>query len=166
MYCTIESFLFDWEKESESTHKVLSALSDESLNQKVYPQGRTLGKIAWHIVQTLGEMMNKTGLSVEAPDESAPVPSRAEEIASAYIQAADSLADELKLKWTNDILDDEIELYDMKWTRKLVLSGLIKHEIHHRAQITVLMRQAGLAVPGVYGPAKEEWSQYGMPQQD
>lgn len=26
----------------------------------------------------------------------------------------------------------------------------------------VLMRQAGLKVPGTYGPAKEEWQQYGM----
>jgi hypothetical protein len=25
------------------------------------------------------------------------------------------------------------------------------------------MRQAGLRVPGVYGPALEEWSAYGMP---
>jgi len=29
--------------------------------------------------------------------------------------------------------------------------------------MTVLMRQAGLVVPGVYGPAREEWGQYNMP---
>ena len=28
--------------------------------------------------------------------------------------------------------------------------------------MTVLMRQAGLTVPGVYGPAKEEWAVAGM----
>jgi uncharacterized damage-inducible protein DinB len=28
--------------------------------------------------------------------------------------------------------------------------------------MTVLMRQAGLRVPGVYGPSQEEWSQFGM----
>jgi len=37
------------------------------------------------------------------------------------------------------------------------------HQTHHRAQMTVLMRQAGLKVPGVYGPSREEWSQMGMP---
>jgi len=26
------------------------------------------------------------------------------------------------------------------------------------------MRQAGLKVPGIYGPAREEWAQYGLPQ--
>jgi hypothetical protein len=25
------------------------------------------------------------------------------------------------------------------------------------------MRQAGLGVPGVYGPAREEWGAFGMP---
>jgi uncharacterized damage-inducible protein DinB len=29
--------------------------------------------------------------------------------------------------------------------------------------MTVLMRQAGLRVPGIYGPAKEEWEEHGMP---
>ena len=28
--------------------------------------------------------------------------------------------------------------------------------------MTVLMRQAGLKVPGVYGPAREEWAEFGM----
>ena len=32
---------------------------------------------------------------------------------------------------------------------------LINHQNHHRGQMTVLMRQAGLTVPGVYGPAKK-----------
>jgi uncharacterized damage-inducible protein DinB len=42
----------------------------------------------------------------------------------------------------------------------------MSHEIHHRGQMTVLMRQAGLKVPGVYGPSREEWTAYGMPPQD
>ena len=30
----------------------------------------------------------------------------------------------------------------------------------------VLMRQAGLGVPGIYGPSKEEWATMGMPPQE
>ncbi len=40
---------------------------------------------------------------------------------------------------------------------------LIGPETHHLGQMTELMRQAGLKVPGVYGPSKEEWTAYGMP---
>jgi uncharacterized damage-inducible protein DinB len=34
--------------------------------------------------------------------------------------------------------------------------GLVRHLIHHRGQLIVLMREAGLIVPGVYGPSREE----------
>jgi uncharacterized damage-inducible protein DinB len=57
-------------------------------------------------------------------------------------------------------------MYGEKWTRAMALRALIQHEVHHRGQMTVLMRQAGLTVPGVYGPAREEWAAYGMPAQD
>lgn len=50
----------------------------------------------------------------------------------------------------------------MKLPKAALLSLFIKHLIHHRGQMTVLMRQAGLKVPGVYGPSKEKWSQMGM----
>ena len=32
---------------------------------------------------------------------------------------------------------------------------------HHRGQMTILMRQAGLLVPGMYGPSKDEWLAFG-----
>lgn len=35
------------------------------------------------------------------------------------------------------------------------LRMLIDHQTHHRGQMTVLLRQAGLTVPGVMGPTKE-----------
>jgi uncharacterized damage-inducible protein DinB len=44
----------------------------------------------------------------------------------------------------------------------MTLQILIRHEIHHRAQMTVLMRQAGLKVPGIYGPSRDEWQAMGM----
>jgi uncharacterized damage-inducible protein DinB len=34
--------------------------------------------------------------------------------------------------------------------------GLVRHLIHHRGQMSVLMREAGLIVPGVYGLSREE----------
>lgn len=55
-------------------------------------------------------------------------------------------------------------MYGMQWTRDTTLNCLVRHEIHHRAQMTVLMRQAGLRVPGVYGPAREDWAPAGFPE--
>ena len=46
---------------------------------------------------------------------------------------------------------------------RLEIAALSSHQTHHRGQLSVLMRQAGIAPPGPYGPAKEEWSNYNAP---
>ena len=55
------------------------------------------------------------------------------------------------------------EYYGMQWTGAFALQVCVMHQAHHRGQMTVLMRQAGLVVPGTFGPAKEEWAAWGMP---
>lgn len=165
MYLTIQEFIDDWKNESTATMKILRTLTDESLSQKVYDGGRTLGRIAWHIVYTIGEMTSKTGLGTDVIDENAEPPASAESIAIEYKKASDQMVEEVEKQWTDDMLAEKIELYGQKWSRAATLSVLVRHEIHHRAQMTVLMRQAGLPVPGIYGPSKEEWSKFGMDPQ-
>jgi uncharacterized damage-inducible protein DinB len=123
---------------------------------------RTLGRLAWHITTSVGEMMSRTGLKVSGPAEDAPVPPTAAAIQAGYDEAARSLLGEMRAKWTDASLKIEDDMYGQKWARALSLSILVAHQTHHRAQMTVLMRQAGLKVPGVYGPAKEEWAAMGM----
>jgi uncharacterized damage-inducible protein DinB len=163
MYVTIDQFLQDWKKESEATLRILSSLTDASLPQRVGPEGRTLGFLAWHIVLTLGEMGGKAGLAVKAPAEDSTEPSRAAEIVSAYKAASDSLARHVGEEWRDDMLGGEVAMYGSSWHRGDILASLVHHQIHHRGQMTVLMRQAGLVVPGIYGPAREEWAKMGMP---
>jgi uncharacterized damage-inducible protein DinB len=163
MYRTIQDFLNDWKQENESTLKVFKNLTDASLNQKVSADGRSLGYLAWHIVITLGEMGEKAGLKVNAPPEHSPAPINASDIIAAYENAGASVASEVKIKWSDAMLPELIDMYGDKWTRAATLGSIVKHQIHHRAQMTVLMRQAGLKVPGIYGPSREEWSQFGMP---
>lgn len=164
MYVKVSDFLEDWKKENETTLKVLKNLTDESLKQKVTSDGRDIAYIAWHIVITIGEMMNRGGLNVKAPDEDSDPPVKASEITLNYEDVSKSLSSEITSKWTNEMMSDSLDLYGEKWKRSFLCEALVKHEIHHRGQLTVLMRQAGLKVPGTYGPAKEEWSAFGMPE--
>jgi uncharacterized damage-inducible protein DinB len=156
LYRTIDEFLTDWKMESDSTYKVLQALTDESLGQAVSPQDRTLGEIAWHIVTTLHEMMSRTGLVFDAPKVDEPVPSSAQTIAERYRQASEAMVEAIRQQWTDETLKETNDMYGMQWTNAFTLSILIRHEIHHRGQMTVLMRQAGLRLPGVYGPSRDE----------
>lgn len=143
------------------TQKIFDALSDGSLSQTVSDGHRTLGRMAWHIVTTIPEMMNQTGLKVDF-DEKAPVPPTAQAIKEAYRTVSAELLKQVQATWTDDTLKIVDELYGEKWQRGLTAYIVLAHEIHHRGQMTVLMRQAGLKVPGIYGPAKEEWTSYGM----
>jgi uncharacterized damage-inducible protein DinB len=162
MYRTTADFIKDWKYESDSTLKVLSNITDESLNKSVGDDVRTISRLAWHITGTISEMMNRTGLSVEGPAEHAEPPSTIKEIIDTYRNASESLLRELQ-KWNDDDLTCEIPMYGEAWTRGATLMVLITHQAHHRGQLTVLMRLAGLKVPGVYGPAKEEWAAIDLP---
>jgi uncharacterized damage-inducible protein DinB len=166
MYPTIASFVDDWKSESATTLRVLRLLTDASLARKVSPEGRTLGFIAWHLALTIVEMCGKAGLPVAGPAEDATAPTTAAEIVRAYEGAARSLTEQVRTRWTDRMLQDEVPLYGSMWRKVSVLVSLVRHQIHHRGQITVLMRQAGLPVPGVYGPAREEWAALGMPPQE
>jgi uncharacterized damage-inducible protein DinB len=163
MYRKIDDFVKDWEAESKSTQKLMDALTDSSLQQKVVDGHRTLGRMAWHIVATIPEMMANTGLKLGAVAPDAPVPAKAAAIKQAYAVVAEELLKQVKANWTDETLTIEDEMYGEKWARGRSTRILIDHQTHHRGQMTVLMRQAGLKVPGVYGPAKEEWADFGAP---
>lgn len=162
MFRRIDDFLTEWEQESASTLRVLRALTDESLGFTA-PGVRSIGRLARHIVETLTEMPGAAGLPVgEASAEPAALPDVAA-IADGYDRAAKEVARAVRESWTDEALTEPVPMYGQQWPRGTVLSVLIKHEAHHRGQLTVLMRQAGLTVPGAYGPAREEWAAMGMP---
>lgn len=166
MQLSVDNFIFDLSQEAAITEKLFAALTDESLSQKVYAEGRKLGRLAWHIVLCIGEMAKYGGLEVDCPPENAEVPEKAEDILNAYKKASQTLISEIKTKWTDEMLETVVDMYGEKWSYAVILTVIMRHEIHHRGQMTVLMRQAGLKVPGVYGPSKEEWVNYNMPPQE
>ena len=161
MLHSISDFESLWSQELEATQKIFKHLTDKSLSFTAAVETRTLARLAWHIVLTIPEMMSKTGLTISGVKENDPVPTSAKAIFKAYSDTALSLLDQVKSKWTDATLEQKDEMYGEKWKRGQTLTSLIIHQVHHRAQMTVLMRQAGLKVPGIYGPAREEWAAFG-----
>ncbi len=162
MFAKLDDFIQTWTSESESTQKLFAAMTDESLKQEVIPNGRTLGRLAWHITTTIQEMTSHTGLQLDAVGPEAPVPQKASEIYAAYTQASEYLVKALKEQWTDESLLAENNMYGEMWKNNLTLYVILSHQTHHRGQMTVLMRQAGLVIPGVCGPSYEEWKAFGM----
>ncbi|UCG61592.1 MAG: DinB family protein [Candidatus Zixiibacteriota bacterium] len=163
MFTTIEHFEEIWSQEMKFSQNVIDALTDESLDQAVADDHRTLGQMAWHIVTTIPVMATMLDLSLEGPDLNAPVPDSAADIGQAYKKVSETLLGTIKDGWDDTTMHQEDDLWGERWKRGKTLQILIAHEIHHRGQMTVLMRQAGLKVPNIYGPAKEAWDEYGAP---
>lgn len=162
MFQTLDGFFKLWNYEAGATQKILNQLTDESLPQEVTPQNWTLGRIAWHTVTAIGVMTSQTDLSFDSPNQDYPVPTSAKFISDSYLQVSNGLVEAVKNQWTGNSLIEVQDMFGHKMSKGEFLLFLIHHQIHHRGQMTILMRQAGLTVPGLYGPSKEEWALIGM----
>ncbi|MBD3160790.1 MAG: hypothetical protein GF346_01475 [Candidatus Eisenbacteria bacterium] len=161
MFRKLDDFLRAYAYQTESTKKILACLTDENLGQAVLDGHRTLGRIAWHITTSTAEMLNRTGLGVSAVGGDDPLPVAAEEIRTQYERVTTEAVEKIRASWSDETLAETDDMYGDQWPRGMTLAILIHHEIHHRGQMTVLLRQAGAKVPGVFGPSLEEWADYG-----
>jgi uncharacterized damage-inducible protein DinB len=159
MFHTIKEFQQTWKQESASTISLFERLTDESLDHKVWNEGRTLAKLANHIIDTLSELPSKLQLGIE---EEHSIHHTAAALVKHYRDASIKLVETINAKWTDANLEDKHNMYGEERKNAFSLWILVVHQIHHRGQMTVLMRQAGLKIPGLYGPAKEEWEAMGM----
>lgn len=160
MYNTVQGFIEDYRNEAVVTGKLLETLTDESLKQEVAPGYRSLADLAWHLVPS-GGLFEPIGLKFKTPENDEP-PANAAEIAEQYRITVQSILEGIQ-DWDDEKLQETNEVYGFQWQNGMTLSIFVKHEIHHRGQLTVLMRQAGLPVTGAYGPSKEEWAAMGAP---
>ena len=162
MYVTILDFIKEWNREAMLTQNVLDGLTDESLKKQVYPEGRTLGRIAWHLTTNIPDYLTHFGLNIDGVKNAENVPTSAKEIAETFKEVSSLVAQIIEKQWTDKSIEQIQEAFGRQESNAQILMGLIKHIVHHRGQITVLMRQAGLKPFGVYGPPKEDWIHLGV----
>lgn len=156
MFTRIRHFSTTWTHESAQTAGVLAELTDVALGQRVAQGYRSLGELAWHVAVSHRAIMRHAGLEFDAPDKTAPMPSRAAQIHSGYVDSAKAFLAAVEREWTDELLREKVDFYGRRVSCGVALAVTLYHEIHHRGQLTVFMRQAGLKVPGVYGPSKDD----------
>lgn len=161
MYVSVKDLINEWNNEAVITLRVLDGMTNEALLQQVYPEGRTLGRIVWHFVTNIPEYLTEFGFSVAEVSKSSEVPS-AKEIADTFKEVSSRVVNALQEQWTDESLKQIQNAFGRMESNATIFMGLIKHIAHHRGQATILMRQAGLPIPAVYGPSKEGWAQLGV----
>ncbi len=154
MYRKVEDFIEDWVISSEGTLRVMKAITNEKLDQSIVEGHNSLGWLAWHLVGAAGAFGHFAGMQIPGPGRDQAAPSDVKEIIEAYERTIEAYKTEAA-KLTDEALLEEVSGFGGPIARGKLLRALIDHQTHHRGQMTVLLRQAGLTVPGVIGPTKE-----------
>lgn len=163
MFSSIQHFIGVWESESTATLSCLEKLTDESLTRDLVHDHRSLDRLTNHIINCAAGIPHEAGFPVS--DYANTQYHTVAEMIATYKKATEAVKQAV-LSCTDATLQEETLMYGQTWKKGFSLWLTVTHQIHHRGQLTVLMRLAGLKVPGVYGPSKEEWEAMGLPQAD
>lgn len=163
MFSSIQHFIGVWESESTATLSCLEKLTDESLTRDLVHDHRSIDRLANHIINCAAGIPHEAGFPVSGYANTQY--HTVAETTAAYKKATEAVKQAV-LSGTDATLQEETLMYGQTWKKGFSLWVTVTHQIHHRGQLTVLMRLAGLKVPGVYGPSKEEWEAMGLPQAD
>jgi uncharacterized damage-inducible protein DinB len=157
-----QTFLDVYDREHETTMKVLRAYPTDQLDLKPHEKCKTARELGWVFVleRMLGPMVYNNGFPEEMTGETPEPPESWDEILGAVEQAHQDFR-RLIEETPEDELDDKVrfmtgpgtigEISRMDW-----LWFLLHDEIHHRGQFSVYLRMADGRLPSIYGPTADE----------
>ncbi len=157
-----QAFLDTYDREHQTTMKVLRAYPMEELELRPHPTSRTARELAWTFVleRGLGEMVfndefpeKSTGRIPEPPADWLRLLAALEESTDRFRQLVASTPPE-ELDRKVHFLTAPKTIGEI--TRMAMLWFLLHDEIHHRGQFSVYLRMAGGQVPSIYGPSGDE----------
>src|SRR5699024_9049920 len=147
MYRKVDDFIHEWERARAGTMKVLEAMTDDKLGQKIVEGHNTLGWLGWHLATAQSYFGDLVGITLNVKAN----PKKAFEIVEIYNKLSQQLADKVKQEFTDASMEENVDMHGSPAPRGAILRTMVDHQTHHRGQMTVLLRQASLPVPGVMG---------------
>jgi uncharacterized damage-inducible protein DinB len=158
----VKAIAQELEMEAQTTARVLALVPEDKLTWKPSEKSMTLGQLALHVATIPG------GIAYIAhnPPTSVPEFKQAAAASSAELMGAfeQSLSGARAYlgSLTDGDLGKEWQLTDSGRTVfALPVGGLIRtimlnHWYHHRGQLSVYLRELGVALPSIYGPSADE----------
>jgi uncharacterized damage-inducible protein DinB len=155
----MDTFLRTWDREAQSTLKLMHALPVSQYDFRPDKDGRSLGELAWHLAEGDGYMsfgIEKGGFSMDMKPPHLERPRTVEGLAPGYeVVHKEAVARVSKL--TPADLDKGISFFTGPMSvRDILWDFVIAHGIHHRGQLSLMCRLAGGTAPGLFGPNREE----------
>jgi uncharacterized damage-inducible protein DinB len=159
----IDSMLQELEQETETTRRVLGRVPGDRLAWRPHEKARTLGELALHVANVPGAVAELVASQspAQAPQFTDPHPESASELIPALDQSIAKAKrvlggmDDAALMATWRLMHGERELFAVP-RAALLRSVMLNHWYHHRGQLTVYLRELGVAIPSIYGPSADE----------
>ncbi|MGI4853501.1 MAG: DinB family protein [Janthinobacterium lividum] len=159
-----EILLLDFDSEAISTRRVLERVPADKADWKPHDKSFTLGALASHVatLASFGNMILSTDEldlgTTKFPTHPFTTAEEAVEVAAGYAaeirtELAAMSDEDLQKTWTLRFGDHTIAAIPRMLAYRTMF---FNHLIHHRAQITVYLRELDIAVPGIYGPSTDE----------
>jgi uncharacterized damage-inducible protein DinB len=158
----IDGLLQELEQEAATTRRVLERVPDDQLGWRPHKKARTLGELALHVAGTPGAVATfaaQSDAQVPAFTDQSPrnaselIPALDDSIATAkrVLEKMDDAT--LNAKWR--MMRDGREIMSIPRIA-LLRSIMLNHWYHHRGQLSVYLRELGVAIPSIYGPSADE----------
>ncbi|RUL49120.1 DinB family protein [Lysinibacillus antri] len=155
MYRKVEDFINDWNHNCAGTLSIFEAITEEKKYQAIVVGHSTLEWLSWHLTTAPAYFCELIGLSLNLELDKASTPPSIKEIIDNYRMMKETVTTTVKEQFTDDTLSNNIDMHGQSTAVGAVLRLMVDHQTHHHAQMQVLLRQAGLAIPGVMGSTKE-----------
>jgi uncharacterized damage-inducible protein DinB len=154
----LRDFLLTCLKEEVSlTKKLIEAIPPDRLDWKPNPKGRSARELATHLCGS--RLWFSSGLSKKDFAAAEVSVAKAEDVpglAQAFAKSATKAAATFKRISPKD-LAAVVPFFDMAKSPGVVyVQWCLLHEVHHRGQLSNLLRAMGAKVPGIYGPSADE----------
>jgi len=141
--------------EMQTTKKVIASIPENSLNFRLEPKARTCRELAWHIIHDDVTFLNMIAdMQVGMPEEKAP-PDTIREMLNYYDREFPEAIARVQAL-TPEQLVTVIDCFGMKMPVFAILPIVNNHSIHHRGQLSAMLRPAGGKVPSIYGGSADE----------
>jgi uncharacterized damage-inducible protein DinB len=155
-----EMFINAWEREFNTTLRVLKAFPAEKLDLKPHDKSKSARELAWNFPAE-EKLLIEGSLTGNFDFANYPkAPATMQEIITAYEKNHREALEKVK-KLSDDELNKPVkfmvapkQMGDVR--RGDLLWMAIMDKVHHRGQFSVYLRMAGGKVPSIYGPTADE----------
>ena len=155
-----EMFLKTWDREAESTLKLLRALPATQYDFRPDAGGRSLGELAWHLAEGdayMTQWVASGRFDMGSKPPNIERPRTVEALAPGYERVHKDAVERVRHLKAED-MDRTLPFFngDQMPIRTILWDFVVAHGIHHRGQLALMCRLAGGQCPGLYGPNREE----------